>query len=144
MIRLWKERRRIYAETKGFTLLEILIGMSLLALVFLMLSTFSLMTVRSQVARTRWEQAEALIEAEIEHCRALAARGYFTEIAGHESISGIYKISMTVDDFTLDSYNRLVPIDSRSVRLKQVTITVTVPDQPGFTPVTRSTLIMVR
>jgi|SRR5690554_3804706 len=119
--------QRIFRQEKGFTLVEVLIGLVLLGVIGLVFTSSLQFIGRDYETARLLNRASRLAGDEVENCRDMAARGDFADISvDNAGAHTDHTIVWQVKDFTFDSNDNLVVTnDSDAARLKEITITVT-------------------
>jgi prepilin-type N-terminal cleavage/methylation domain-containing protein len=120
------KRKLIKSPESGFTLIEVLIGLLLLAVIGLVFTSALQQTGRDYQTASLLNRASRVATSEVEACKAMAARGDFASIANAAYKHGEYDITWQVVDKTVTSSGQVnnTPTGG-TTNLKEVTITVT-------------------
>lgn len=120
-------RNKTLQVEHGFTLIEVLMGLLLLAVIGLVF-TIALQSIGRDYQTARLlNRASQLATSEVESCKDMAVRGDFTNIdVGSAGTHPAYKITWNVTDFTIDNTGKPVNAGAGDeVYFKEVIITVT-------------------
>jgi|SRR5690554_2814401 len=122
-----KKQRFFTAPEGGFTLIEVLIGMVLLAVLGLVFTSALQFTGRDYETVRVLDRASRVATSEVEACKDMATRGDFTDIeSGAAGVHSAYSITWEVTDLTINDTGEIIPAGiGDDVFLKEVTITVT-------------------
>lgn len=120
------KRKIVGLPESGFTLVEVLIGLVLLAVIGLVFSSALQFTGRDYEKARLLNRASRVATSEVEVLKDMAARGDFASIADTTDVHLGYNITWTVADLTINSAGNVVNAQTGdTVYLKEVTITVT-------------------
>jgi prepilin-type N-terminal cleavage/methylation domain-containing protein len=129
--RLKRKLKHLHKQTTrplegGFTLIEVLIGLLLLAVVGLVFASALQQTGRDYQTASLLNRASRVATSEVEACKAMAARGDFASITNDVYKHGEYDITWQVVDKTVTSDGQVKNTPTGgTANLKEVTITVT-------------------
>lgn len=110
----------------GFTLVEVLIGLLLLALIGLVITSALQFTGRDYETVRLLNRASRLATSQVEICKEMAIGGDFAEIkADAAGVHPEYSINWAVTNLTIDNMGNPVPANPGDVVfLKDVTISI--------------------
>ncbi len=122
-----KKQRLFKSPENGFTLVEVLIGLVLLAVIGLVFASALQFTGRDYETARILNRASRVATSEVEILKDMAARGDFESINnGAASTHPEYDIIWEVTDLTINSAGQVANAKpGETVYLKEVTITVT-------------------
>lgn len=129
--RLKRKLKHLHKQTTrplegGFTLIEVLIGLLLLAVVGLVFTSALQQTGRDYQTVRLLNRASRVATSEVETCKAVAAGGDFDSIKDDTYEHGEYEITWQVAEKTVASDGQVSDAQPGDpVNLKEVTITVT-------------------
>ncbi|NLY89017.1 MAG: prepilin-type N-terminal cleavage/methylation domain-containing protein [Firmicutes bacterium] len=120
------KRKFIRPPESGFTLIEVLIGLVLMAIVGLVFTSALQFTGRDYQTVRLLNRASRVATSEVETLKDMAARGDFTDIKNNAAgAHPEYNITWEVTDYTINSAGKVVKAKTGDdVYLKEVTITV--------------------
>lgn len=120
------KKRLVKAPANGFTLIEVLVGLVLLAVIGLVFTSALQQTGRDYQTARLLNRASRVATSEVEACKAMAARGEFANIVDNTYKDGEYTITWKVKHKTVTSQGKVNdPQPGDPINLKEVTITVT-------------------
>lgn len=125
-----EKQRLIKSPESGLTLIEVLIGLVLLAVVGLVFTSALQFTGRDYETVRLLNRASRVATSEVEACKDMAVRGDFANITDATDIHSGYNITWAVIDLTINSLGEILNAGTGDeVFLKEVTITVTHDDR---------------
>lgn len=125
-----EKQRLIKSPESGLTLIEVLIGLVLLAVVGLVFISALQFTGRDYETVRLLNRASRVATSEVEACKDMAVRGDFADIADNTGVHSGYNITWAVIDLTINSLGEILNAGTGDeVFLKEVTITVTHDDR---------------